>query len=103
MSDNQFWWSYRICDIINSLNIFLSIRKREVELFNARDFQATTIVADYPELKDVIIDERDKYLTYNLQLFAGIDVDVNGELVNLLNSGNSKYWYFIYLLIFVIK
>lgn len=67
-----------------------------MEHFNDREFQATTIVADYPELKDVIVDERDKYLTYNLQLFAGIDVNTNGDLINLLGSGISKYRYSIY-------
>lgn len=33
------------------------------------------MAADYPELEKVIVDERDKFLTYSLQVCAGFTPD----------------------------
>lgn len=79
---------------INILNTFLPIRKEDVEKFKDKDLLATLMVemaADYPELRDVIVDERDKYLAYNLQLTAGFDIEPNGHLNNFIKSFSSKY------------
>lgn len=79
---------------VHILNIFLLIRKEDVEKFKDKDLLATLMIemaADYPELRKVIVDERDKYLTYNLQMSAGFDIEPNGHLTNLIDSDSSKY------------
>lgn len=44
------------------------------------------LAADYPELEKVIVDERDKFLTYSLQRCAGILIDKNNIEPNLIIS-----------------
>lgn len=44
------------------------------------------MAADYPELEKVIVDERDKFLTYSLQSCAGIVIDQAGLKPNLIVS-----------------
>lgn len=41
---------------------------------------------DYPELEKVIVDERDKFLTYSLQSCAGVVIDETGLKPNLIVS-----------------
>lgn len=43
---------------------------------------------DYPELEKVIVDERDKFLTYSLQSCAGIVIDETGFKPNLIVTSN---------------
>jgi len=57
------------------------IRKEDVEKLKNKDLLATLMLqmaVDYPELEKVIIDERDKFLTYSLQSCAGIIIDQTG-------------------------
>jgi len=52
-----------------------------VEKLKNKDLLATLMLqmaVDYPELEKVIIDERDKFLTYSLQSCAGIIIDKTG-------------------------
>lgn len=60
------------------LNIVIKIRKEDVEKFKNKDLLETLMLemaADYPELEKVIVDERDKFLTYSLQVCAGYTAD----------------------------
>ncbi|VVC39664.1 Pheromone shutdown, TraB [Cinara cedri] len=64
----------------------IKITKEDVEKFKDTDLLAALMIemaADYPELREVIVDERDKYLTYNLQKSAGFVIESNGDLTNL--------------------
>lgn len=57
------------------------ITKEDVEKLKNKDLLATLMLqmaVDYPELEKVIIDERDKFLTYSLQSCAGIIIDQTG-------------------------
>jgi len=44
------------------------------------------MAADYPELERVIVDERDKFLTYSLQNCAGFVIEKIGNKPNVFNS-----------------
>lgn len=60
---------------------FNIIRKEDVEKFKNKDLLETLMLemaADYPELEKVIVDERDKFLTYSLQNCAGFTIDQTG-------------------------
>jgi pheromone shutdown protein TraB len=46
------------------------------------------MAADYPELEKVIVDERDKFLTYSLQNCAGFEIDKTGLKPNSYFSSN---------------
>uniref|UniRef100_A0A2S2QT17 TraB domain-containing protein n=1 Tax=Sipha flava TaxID=143950 RepID=A0A2S2QT17_9HEMI len=57
------------------------ITKEDVEKFKNKDMLETLMIemaADYPELEKVIVDERDKFLTYSLQNCAGFEIDKTG-------------------------
>lgn len=67
------------------------IRKEDVEKFKNKDMLETLMIemaADYPELEKVIVDERDKFLTYSLQNCAGFEIDKTGLKPNSYFSSN---------------
>lgn len=45
------------------------------------------MVARYPEIAKIVIDERNKFLTYVLQSSAGMAINKSGIKQNILNSG----------------
>ncbi|XP_050436971.1 traB domain-containing protein [Adelges cooleyi] len=65
------------------------ITKEDVEKFKNKDLMEALMLqmaADYPELEKVIVDERDKFLTYSLQSCAGIIIDKTGLKPNFIVS-----------------
>jgi len=69
--------------------MFIIIRKEDVEKFKNKDLLETLMhemAADYPELERVIVDERDKFLTYSLQNCAGFVIEKIGNKPNIFNS-----------------
>jgi len=70
-------------------NADLKITKEDVEKFKNKDLLETLMhemAADYPELEKVIVDERDKFLTYSLQSCAGIVIEKTGLKPNHIVS-----------------
>lgn len=60
-----------------------------MEKFKNKDLLETLMhemAADYPELEKVIVDERDKFLTYSLQSCAGIVIEKTGLKPNHIVS-----------------
>lgn len=58
-----------------------------MEKFKKKDLLESLMLemsVDYPEIEKVIVDERDKFLTYSLQNCAGLVVDKNGPKPNSL-------------------
>lgn len=58
-----------------------------MEKFKKKDLLESLMLemsVDYPEIEKVIVDERDKFLTYSLQNCAGVIVDKTGLKPDLL-------------------